>query len=162
MQASVKSLRQVQSIVIDWSSCLCRKAFQLLRELVRQCPQDIREAVKQGLFRTLVSAIRSDLADVREAALALLALLVQHPGVVTAAKEASSTSLELKPPFGLFLSTLDLCSQRCLRLHLVVALFLCPWQYPIIVAVRSAIPPAGKSCIEMTAICIELLRWSRR
>ena len=81
---------QIKSSVNDWSSCLCRKAFQLLRELVRQCPQDIREAVMQGLFRTLVGAIRSDQADVREATLALLALLVQHPGVVTTAKQAGS------------------------------------------------------------------------
>ena len=92
LQVSVKSFKQSEVVVVDWSSCLCRKAFQLLRELVRQCPQDIREAVKQGLFRTLVSAMCSDVADVREAALALLALLVQHPGVVTAAKQASSTS----------------------------------------------------------------------
>ena len=46
--------------------------------------------MKQGLFRTLVGAVRSNLADVREAALALLAVLVQHPGVVTAAKQARS------------------------------------------------------------------------
>ena len=85
-------LGKPNSVLNAWSGCLCRKAFQLLRELVRQCPQDIREAVKQGLFATLACAIRSNLADVREASLALLALLVQHPGVVIAAKQASSTA----------------------------------------------------------------------
>ena len=64
-----------------------RKALQLLRELVRQRPQDIREAVKDRLLGTLGSAVGSDQADVREAALALLALLVQHPGVITVAKQ---------------------------------------------------------------------------
>ena len=64
-----------------------RKALQLLRELVRQRPQDIREAVKDGLLGTLGSAVGSDQADVREAALALLALLVQHPGVIAVAKQ---------------------------------------------------------------------------
>lgn len=36
------------------------------------------------------SAVGSDQADVREAALALLALLVQHPGVVAVAKQVLS------------------------------------------------------------------------
>jgi hypothetical protein len=58
---------------------------------VRQRPEDIREGVKQGLLRTLKAAIRNDSQDVREAALALLALLVQHPGLVTAAKQVSWT-----------------------------------------------------------------------
>ena len=96
----------MKSVLDDSSGCLCRKAFQLLRELVRQCPQDIREAVKQGLFGTLISAIRSDLTDVREAALALLALLVQHPGVVTIARQASSMAdvYQHRPPTGFSLS----------------------------------------------------------
>ena len=67
-----------------------RKALQLLRELVRQRPQDIREAVKAGLLGTLGSAVGSDQADVREAALALLALLVQHPGVIAVSKQVTS------------------------------------------------------------------------
>lgn len=66
-----------------------RKALQLLRELMRQRPEDIRETVKEGLLRTLVAAVKSDQPDVREAALALLALLVQHPGLVTVAKQVS-------------------------------------------------------------------------
>ena len=101
-QPSGSGFGRSKSVLNDWSSCLCRKAFQLLRELVRQCPQDIREAVKQGLFGTLAGAIRSELADVREAALALLALLVQHPGAVTAAKQASSMaqSCSHRPPQG--------------------------------------------------------------
>ena len=66
---------------------MCRKALQLLRELVRQRPQDIREAIKDRLLNTLAIAVRSSHTDVREAALALMALLVQHPGVVTLAKQ---------------------------------------------------------------------------
>ena len=69
--------------------CACRKALQLLRELMRQRPEDIREGVKEGLLRTLMAAVKSDQPDVREAALALLALLVQHPGLVTVAKQVS-------------------------------------------------------------------------
>ena len=66
---------------------MCRKALQLLRELVRQCPQDIREAIKDRLLNTLATAVRSNHTDVREASLALMALLVQHPGVVVVAKQ---------------------------------------------------------------------------
>ena len=69
--------------------CARRKALQLLRELIRQQPEDIRECVREGLLHTLTAAVKSDQPDVREAALALLALFVQHPGVVTVAKQVS-------------------------------------------------------------------------
>ena len=61
---------------------------------MRQRPQDIREAIRGGLLGTVGSAAGSDQADAREAALALLALLVQHPGVVAVAKQVLSTFLE--------------------------------------------------------------------
>ena len=43
--------------------------------------------MKGGLLGTLGRAVSSDQVNVREAALALLALLVQHPGVMTVAKQ---------------------------------------------------------------------------
>ena len=79
--------RGTDSLTLDF--CACRKALQLLRELIRQRPEDIREGVQEGLLRTLMAAVKRDQPDVREAALALLALLVQSPGLVTVAKQVS-------------------------------------------------------------------------
>ena len=62
----------------------CRKALQLLREVLRHRPADVRDAVRSGAIPAIIDAIASDDAGVREAALALLALMVQHPGVVQA------------------------------------------------------------------------------
>ncbi|BDA45863.1 probable Hsp70 nucleotide exchange factor FES1 at N-terminal half [Coccomyxa sp. Obi] len=61
-----------------------RKALQLLREVFRHRPADVRSAARAGLMPAIADGIASEDAGVREAALALLALLVQHPGVVQA------------------------------------------------------------------------------
>ena len=90
MRPGCFSVKDYQSHSAHIDCAACRKALQLLRELVRQRPQDIREALKGRLLGTLGSAVGSDQAGVREAALALLALLVQHPGVVTFAKQVRS------------------------------------------------------------------------
>jgi hypothetical protein len=80
---------------------LRRKALQLARELLRARPGDIREALLLGLAPKLAAALRSGDAGVREAALSLLALLVQHPGVVAALQQAGFTNpaLPLFPRF---------------------------------------------------------------
>ncbi len=64
--------------------CWRRKALQLLREVLRHRPGDVRDAVRAGAVPAIADAIAGDDAGVREAALALLALMVQHPGVVQA------------------------------------------------------------------------------
>jgi hypothetical protein len=60
--------------------------MQLLRELIRQRPADLRDAARLGLMPTVVEALRNEDPEVREATLALLALMVQHPGAVQAIK----------------------------------------------------------------------------
>lgn len=58
---------------------------------MRQRPLDIRDAVRQGLIPVMTDALRSEDADVREAALALLALLMQHPAIVQLAQKVRHT-----------------------------------------------------------------------
>ena len=65
-----------------------RKALQLAREVLRERPGDIREALRGGLAPKLAAAVDAEDAGVREGALSLLALLVQHPGVVHALQQA--------------------------------------------------------------------------
>ncbi|KAK9904287.1 hypothetical protein WJX75_008419 [Coccomyxa subellipsoidea] len=73
-----------------------RKALQLLREVLRHRPADVRDAVRSGAIPAIIDAIASDDAGVREAALALLALMVQHPGVVQALRTDDSLRERLK------------------------------------------------------------------
>lgn len=70
-----------------------RKALQLLREVFRHRPADVRGAARAGLMPAIADGIASGDASVREAALALLALLVQHPGVVQAVQAVSCPCL---------------------------------------------------------------------
>ena len=55
--------------------------------MLRERPGDIREAFRAGLNKALPAALRSGDAGVRQAALALLAGLVQHPGVVNVLRQ---------------------------------------------------------------------------
>ena len=61
--------------------------------MLRERPGDIREAFRAGLNQALPAALRSGDPGVRQAALALLAGLVQHPGVVAVLQKVCSRVL---------------------------------------------------------------------
>lgn len=60
-------------------------------------PGDMREAMRGGLMPAISDAIAADDAGVREVALALLALTVQHPGVVAALQTVRAPLVAIQP-----------------------------------------------------------------
>lgn len=85
--------------------------MQLLRELVRQQPEDIRPALQQGLLQTLASSVsQRDDAEAREAALALLALLAQYQGVVAVAAKVSGRAQLGRPCDHLCVHITSICT----------------------------------------------------